>query len=125
MSTSSSRARPLADATKAPGAGGDDAAVQARKARLEAAEAAAAQAAQAAQAAAAMVEVSAALRAKIDEEEEVEAEDSGGSHQSKNHYRRPSPSPPRRCERRGCSPAVQIYREIGGGWPMLTRVELL
>jgi len=42
MSTSSSRARWLADATKAPGAGGDDAAAQAHKVRLEAAEAAAA-----------------------------------------------------------------------------------
>jgi len=42
VAMSSSRARRLADATKAPRAGGDDAAAQARKARLEAAEAAAA-----------------------------------------------------------------------------------
>jgi len=121
MSTSSSRARRFADTTKAPGAGGNDAAAQARKARIEAADAAAAQGAQAAQAAAAAVEVAAALRAKIDEEEVVEAEDSDGSHQSKNRYRRPSQSPPRRRERHGRSPAMQIYREIGGGWPMLTR----
>ena len=92
--------------------------------RLEAAEAAAAQAAQAAQAAAAVakavVEAVAALRAEIDNEQEVEAEDSDGSYQSKNRYRRPSPSPPQRRERRGRSTAVQIYCEIGGGWPMLT-----
>src|SRR6185295_15702794 len=61
------------------------------------------------------------LRAEFDDEEEVEAEDSGGLHQSKNRYRQPSTSPPRRRERRGRSPAVQIYHEIGGGWPMLTR----
>ena len=73
MSTSSSRARWLADATKALAAGGDDAAAQVHKAHLEAAEAAAAQAAQAAQAALAAakaaVEAVAALRAEIDDEE--------------------------------------------------------
>jgi hypothetical protein len=67
-----------------PGAGGNDAAAQARKVRLEAAEAAATQATQAAQAAAAAakatVEAAAALRAEIDNEQEVEAEDSGGSY---------------------------------------------
>ena len=32
-----------------------------------------------------------------------------------------SPSPPRHRGRRGRSPAAHIYREIGTGWPMLTR----
>jgi len=77
-------------------------------------------------AAKATVEAAAALRAEIAGEEEAEeAEEeaeSGGSHQSKNRHRRGSPSPPRRRGRRGRSPAVQIYREIGGGWPMLTRL---
>ena len=72
-----------------------------------------------------MVEAAAALRAEIAGEEEAEEEEeeaeSGGSHQSKNRHRRGSPSPPRRRGRRGRSPDVQIYREIGGGWPMLTR----
>jgi len=105
--------------------GGDDAAAQARKARLEAAEAAAAQAAEAAQAVAAVaktaVKAVAALRAEIEDEEEAEAEESGGSQQPRNRHRHPSPSPPRRHERRGRSPTVQIYREIRGRWPMLTR----
>jgi len=82
-----------------PGMGGNDAAAQARKVRLEAAEAAAAQAAQAAQAAAAaakaVVEAVAALRAEIDDKEEAEDEESGGSQQPGNRHRRPSPSPPR------------------------------
>ena len=119
MSTSSSRARRLADATKGPGAGGDAAAAQAWKARLEAAEAAAAQAAQAAADASAVaqaaVEAAAALPAEIkveeaeeegEEEDEAESGDSGGSRQTKNH--------------RGRSSAAHIYREIGSVWPMLT-----
>ena len=72
MSTSSSRARRLADASKVPGVGGDDGA-QVRRARLEAAEAATAQAAQAATNAAAAVEAADALRAEI-KGEEVEEE---------------------------------------------------
>ena len=128
MSISSSRGRRLADASKASGAGGDDTAAQTRKVRLEAAEAAAAQAAQAAADAAATakaaVEAAAALRAEIkaeeaeEEEGEAESEESDGSRQSKNRRRRMSPSPPRH---RGRSPAAHIYREIGTGWPMLTR----
>ena len=85
MSTSSLGARRLADASKALGAGGDDAAAQARKVRLEAAEAAAAQAAQAAAdaaaAAKAAVEAAAALRAEI-KAKEASSRGVGSSHLS-------------------------------------------
>jgi len=127
MSTSSSRARRIAGATKAPGAGGDAAAAQARKARLEAAEVAAARVAQAAKdaeaAAKAAEEAAAVLRAEMKDDEEAklegERDHAEGSGNLKNRQRRESPSPPRHRRQRGHSPAVQIYREIGSGWPKL------
>jgi len=53
-------------------------------------------------------------------DEEAESEEPKGSRNPKNRYRRRSPSPPRRHKRRWRLPAVQIYHEIGSGWPMLT-----
>ena len=101
MSTSSSRC--------------DAAAAQVRMERLEAAEAAAAQGAQVAKDAAAAAKAAAALR---EGEEQDGDEDAEGSIAPKDRRRRGSPSPPRRRRR---SPVVQVYREIGTGWPMLTR----
>jgi len=93
----------------------DAVAAQARRERLEAAETAAAQAAKDATAAAkAAAETAAALR----EEEQDGDEDVEGSITPKDRRRHGSPSPPRR---RGHSSVVQVYREIGTGWPMLTR----
>jgi hypothetical protein len=99
----------------------DAATAQARRELLEAAETAAAQAAQAAKDAAAVakaaVEAAAALREEEEQEEQDGDEDAEGAITSKDRRRCASPSPPRR---RGHSPVVQVYREIGTGWLMLT-----
>ena len=111
MSTSSSR--------RARKAGEDAAAAQARRERLEAAEAAAAQAVQAAKDAAAAKTAAEAVAALREEEKEHDGdEDAEGSITPKDRHRRGSSSPP---QRRGRSPVMQVYREIGTGWPMLTR----
>ena len=119
MSTSSKRAAAAAAKGKdVSGSGhGED---QAREARLAAAEAAAAQAAQAAaQAAQAAQAAAAALRQEI--EDGKPAFDGSERFHTPERRRHLSPSPDRRHMRRGRSPVVQVYRDIGGRWPMLTR----
>ena len=120
MSTSSKRAAAAAATAKGKdvsGSGhGED---QAREARLAAAEAAAAQAAQAAEAAQAAVAAAAALRQEIEDGKPAgEGSERFHTPERRRHH---SPSPDRRHRRRGRSPVVQVYRDIGGGWPMLTR----
>ena len=122
MSTSSKRAAAAAKGKDVSGSGSGGVTVedQTREARLAAAEAAVAQAAQAAaQAAQAAVAAAAALRQEIkDGRQAGEGSERFHTPERRRHH---SPSPDRRHRRRGRSPVVQVYRDIGGGWPMLTR----
>jgi len=125
MSTSSKRAAAAAAAAAkgkdVSGSGhGED---QAREARLAAAEAAAAQAAQAASQAAeaAQVAVAAAVALRQEIEDGKPAGEGSERFHTPERRRHLSLSPDRRHRRRGRSPVVQVYRDIGGGWPMLTR----
>ena len=117
MSNSSKRAAAAAKGKDVPMK------AQAREARLAAAEGAATQAAQAAaqaaEAAQAAVGAATALRQEI-EDGKPAGEGSERFH-TPEHRRHISPTPDRRHRRRGRSPMVQVYRDIGGGWPMLTR----
>jgi len=123
MSTSSKRAAAAAAAKGKDVSGSGHGEDQAREARLAAAEAAAAEAAQAAaqaaEAAKAATAAAAALRQEI--EDGKPAVDGSERFHTPERRRQLSPSPERRHRRRGRSPVVQVYRDIGGGWPMLTR----
>jgi len=121
MSTSSKRATAAAAAKGKDVSGSGHGEDQAREARLAAAEAAAAEAAQAAAQAAeaAKAAAAAALRQEI-EDGKPAGEGSERFHTPKRR-RHQFPSPDRRHRRHGRSPVVQVYRDIGGGWPMLTR----
>jgi len=120
MSTSSKRAAAAAAAKGKDVSGSGHGEDQAREARLAAAEAAAAEAAaQAAEAAKTAAATAAALRQEI--EDGKPAVDGSERFHTPERHRQLSPSPERRHRRRGRSPVVQVYRDIGGGWPMLTR----
>ena len=117
MSNSSKRAAAAAKGKDVPMK------AQAREARLAAAEGAATQAAQAAaqaaEAAQAAVGAATALRQEIEDGKPAgEGSERFHTPERRRHH---SPSPDRRHRRRGRSPVVQVYRDIGGGWPMLTR----